>query len=93
MKPDEDGKLYAINPEAGYFGVVPGTNSKSNPNAMKIISRDTIFTNVALKPDGTLWWEGHDDPPPEKCLDWRGNGGRRPRRKKPRTPTAASPRQ
>ena len=73
MKPDPDGRLHAINPEAGYFGVVPGTNSKSNPNAVKTIARDTIYTNVALKPDGTVWWEGHDDPAPTACLDWRGN--------------------
>ena len=73
MKPGPDGRLWAINPEAGYFGVVPGTNSKSNPNAMTMIQRDTIYTNVALKPDGTVWWEGHDDPPPAECLDWRGN--------------------
>jgi phosphoenolpyruvate carboxykinase (GTP) len=72
MKPGADGRLHAINPEAGYFGVVPGTNSRSNPNAMKLIQRDTIYTNVALKPDGTVWWEGHDDPPPAECLDWRG---------------------
>ena len=73
MKPGADGRLWAINPEAGYFGVAPGTNSKSNPNAMRSIARDTIYTNVALKPDGTVWWEGHDDPPPAACLDWRGN--------------------
>ncbi len=73
MKPGADGRLYAINPESGYFGVVPGTNSKSNANAMKSMARDTIYTNVALKPDGTVWWEGHDDPPPAECLDWRGN--------------------
>jgi phosphoenolpyruvate carboxykinase (GTP) len=73
MRPGADGRLYAINPEAGYFGVVPGTNSKSNANAMKMIQRDTIYTNVALKPDGTVWWEGHDDPPPAECIDWRGN--------------------
>ncbi len=73
MKPNPDGCLHAINPEAGYFGVVPGTNRKTNPNAMQIMARDTIYTNVALKPDGTVWWEGHDDPPPAECLDWRGN--------------------
>jgi phosphoenolpyruvate carboxykinase (GTP) len=73
MKPGPDGRLYAINPEAGYFGVVPGTNSKSNPNAMQTISRDTVYTNVALTPDLDVWWEGKDGAPPKECLDWRGN--------------------
>ena len=73
MKPGPDGRLYAINPEAGYFGVVPGTNSKSNPTAVQTIGRDTIFTNVGLTPDGDVWWEGKDGPVPKECLDWHGN--------------------
>jgi phosphoenolpyruvate carboxykinase (GTP) len=73
MKPGTDGRLYAINPEAGYFGVVPGTNSKSNPNAVSMISRDTLYTNVALTPDFDVWWEGKDGPAPAECLDWKGN--------------------
>ena len=73
MKPGPDGRLYAINPEAGYFGVVPGTNSKSNPGAVEMISRDTVYTNVALTPDLDVWWEGKDGPVPKECLDWKGN--------------------
>jgi phosphoenolpyruvate carboxykinase (GTP) len=72
MRPGPDGRLWAINPEAGYFGVVPGTNRQSNPNAMAMISRDTIYTNVAITPDLDVWWEGKDGPPPRECLDWKG---------------------
>ena len=72
MRPGPEGRLYAVNPEAGYFGVVPGTNFKSNPNAMISMSKDTIYTNVALTPDGDVWWEGKDGEPPAECLDWQG---------------------
>ena len=72
LRPGEDGRLWAVNPEAGFFGVVPGTSRKTNPNALEMIQRNTIYTNVALRPDGTPWWEGHDDPPPAEALDWQG---------------------
>ena len=70
--PDANGQLRAINPENGYFGVAPGTNFASNPNAMRTIGRDTIYTNVALLPDGDGWWEGKDGPPPANATDWQG---------------------
>ncbi|NLH74706.1 MAG: phosphoenolpyruvate carboxykinase (GTP) [Verrucomicrobia bacterium] len=72
MWPETDGWLHAINPETGYFGVVPGTNQQSNPNAMRMISHDTIYTNVAITPDLDVWWEGKDKQPPPELIDWQG---------------------
>jgi len=72
LRPGPDGRLWAVNPESGFFGVVPGTSRVTNPNAFDMIQRNTIYTNVALRPDGTPWWEGHDDPAPAEALDWQG---------------------
>ncbi len=73
LRVGSDGRLRAVNPEAGFFGVAPGTNSKSNPTALRTIRKNTIFTNVALTEDGGVWWEDGEGAVPEKCIDWRGS--------------------
>ena len=80
MRIGEDGRLWAVNPEAGFFGVAPGTNMKSNPNAIAATKKNTIFTNVLKKKDGTVWWEGMDGEPPAEGINWKG---------KPWTPSSA----
>ncbi len=72
LRVGEDGRLWAVNPENGYFGVAPGTNMKSNPNAMKTIAKNTIFTNVAVTKNGEVWWEGLDGEVPDELIDWKG---------------------
>src|SRR3989338_6400594 len=72
LRVDSNGILRAVNPESGFFGVLPGTNSQTNRVAMETIQRNTIYTNVVLTPENTVWWEGGDGEPPASAIDWRG---------------------
>jgi phosphoenolpyruvate carboxykinase (GTP) len=88
MRIAPDGRLWAVNPEAGYFGVAPGTSAKSNPIAMKTVERDTLFTNVAMTPDGDVWWEGMTDEAPAELTDWQGRPWKRGSKEKAAHPNA-----
>ncbi len=88
MKPGKDGRLFGINPEAGFFGVAPGTSIDSNPNAMRSIERNTIFTNVALTEDSDVWWEGIGYDPPGKLIDWTGKPWIQDKNNKSQSPAA-----